>query len=104
MNIKEAKTEEDAEQIAVLAAAICTEHYTPILGIEQVIYMLETLQSKEAIWRSMQEGFVYWLVISKEEPIGYAGYRLTKNSLFLSKLYLKRSVRGKGYGKKFMQI
>lgn len=101
--IQQAQTKIDAEKIAQLAASIWTEHYTSILGADQVTYMLEALQSKAAIYRSIQEGQSYWLVFFEQQAVGYVSYRLLEDQLFLSKLYLKRSVRGRGLGKQLLQ-
>src|SRR5690625_1977798 len=65
--------------------------------------MLEALQSKAAIYRSIQEGQSYWLVFFEQQAVGYVSYRLLEDQLFLSKLYLKRSVRGRGLGKQLLQ-
>lgn len=103
MDIHIAKTFEDAEVIADLAASIWIEHYASILGVEQVTYMLQTLQSKSAIWRSIQSGQVYWLVCDQKLPIGYASYSLSEDVFFLSKLYLNQLSRGKGLGRQLFK-
>jgi hypothetical protein len=56
LEIKRAKTREDAASIAGLARTIWTEHYTPIIGSSQVEYMLENIQSAEKIAEGMESG------------------------------------------------
>lgn len=98
MNIQLVTSKQDVEHVAHLAHTIWTEHYTPIIGAEQVAYMLATLQSADAIWMSIQHGDVYWLIQENEADIGYVSYSLDADYLFLSKLYLQKEARGKKYG------
>lgn len=89
----------DAPALAVLACEIWEEHYTSILGEEQVQYMLATLQSEAAIEADLKAGKIYWLAQLNGENAGYVSYELQEEQLFLSKLYLKSSARGKGLGR-----
>jgi len=98
-SIRQAHTEKDAATIAQMAEEIWQEHYTPLLGEEQVSYMLDTIQSKEVIYEAIQSGTVYWIVEGNEKLLGYVGYYLEETSLFLSKFYLKKGTRGKGIGR-----
>ena len=60
-------------------------------------YMLAHLQSAEAIRRQiMQEAYCYFLIGYDGDLIGYAAVQEQEESLFLSKLYLLHSARGKG--------
>ena len=47
--------EEDAAALAVLGKEIWEEHYTSILGPEQVAYMVREFQSEPAVLRQMRE-------------------------------------------------
>lgn len=89
----------DAAAIARLAEEIWREHYTLLLGEEQVTYMLETIQSENVIRQAIESGTVYWLVKEDDELAGYVAYELRKSELFLSKYYLKQSFRGRGIGR-----
>lgn len=101
--LKQATTQEDADLIAQLAKEIWEEHYTAILGEEQVAYMLTHLQSAAAIHQEMLDGKAYFLVESNQIAIGYLSYVLSAEQLFLSKLYLKNSSRGNGIGKELIE-
>ncbi len=50
--IRKAETNEDLQEIAALADVIWHEHFTPIIGKEQVEYMLSRFQSYPAFTRS----------------------------------------------------
>lgn len=99
IQLKPVSTLVDIQLIVPLAKEIWTEHYTPIIGSKQVHYMLTTLQSQEAISSDIAKGKQYLLVKSDHLMVGYVSYELQDNQLFLSKLYLKKSERGKGTGR-----
>ncbi len=95
------------ETVARLAKIIWTEHFNEMIGPEAVAYMIETFQSKPAIIKQIKEqGYTYYLIQPGQKAIGYAGICLNKekDELFVSKLYLLSSQRGKGYGKQVMQF
>lgn len=96
----EVLTEEQIEIVESLAAEIWTEHYVPIIGKEQVDYMLDRFQSKESISDQIRSGFLYFLIKEDKQFIGYIGVRQKGDELFLSKIYVRSSERGKGLGKK----
>lgn len=95
-------------QIAIvekLAREIWTEHYPPIIGRDQVRYMLDKFQSGDAISVQIKdEGFRYFLIEEEGGYIGYLGVQSKGEELFLSKIYLRSSERGKGFGKKSVQF
>lgn len=84
-----------------LAYSIWREHYTPIIGSQQVEYMLEKFQSKEAILDQIEkQGHLYYLLEDKDSDwVGYVAVIPKDKELFLSKLYINTANRGKGYGR-----
>jgi ribosomal protein S18 acetylase RimI-like enzyme len=95
----------DIQAVVKLARIIWPEHYTAIIGSEQVDYMLTHLHSEEAISRQIgAENFLYFLIKSDRRSIGYIGARISKNHLFLSKIYLLSSERGSGHGRAAMDF
>jgi diamine N-acetyltransferase len=84
-----------------LARAIWREHYTPIIGKEQVEYMLEKFQTKDVIVHQIeQEGYSYFVLVDNNgNAVGYLGVIPKEDGLFLSKLYISSEHRGKSYGK-----
>ena len=93
----------EIEQISSLAREIWQEHYTSIIGIEQVEYMLSNFQSVTAIEQQIQDGYEYYLLVNNGAPVGYLSYGVESNYIFLSKIYVLSSSRGKGIGKKAIQ-
>jgi ribosomal protein S18 acetylase RimI-like enzyme len=90
--------------VAELADTIWREHYTPIIGGDQVNYMLDKFQSAEAIQNQIDEGASYSLLLYQGKPEGYLSYYLKEDELFLSKIYVKKTMRGKGLGGKMMDF
>lgn len=97
-------TEHNIEIVESLAREIWTEHYIPIIGKEQVEYMLAEFQSRQAIGEQIRSGARYFLIKEGDAFIGYIAVQPKGRELFLSKIYVKSSRRGMGYGKKAVQF
>ena len=64
--------EEDAAALAILGREIWEEHYTSILGPEQVAYMVREFQSEPAVLHQMrEEQYVYWFFTVDGARAGY---------------------------------
>lgn len=97
--IRRADAGADLGTITALARIIWTDHYTPIIGADQVAYMLRTVHSRERIRSEIESGSVeYYLIAAGGAEIGYFACKPEPESLFLSKLYILASARGKGAG------
>ncbi len=105
IDIRKADSQEDAYKLSELAKKIWREHYVPIIGIDQTEYMLEKFQSQAAIWKSMNDGYIYFLAYQEGYFCGYAGVKLDEvgNTVFLSKLYVQKEYRGMGISKILME-
>jgi diamine N-acetyltransferase len=100
----EVSTEYQVEIVEALAREIWTEHYVPLIGKEQVDYMLARFQSRQAIREQIRTGIAYFLIREDDAHIGYIAVQPKGRELFLSKIYIKSSKRGLGYGKKAVQL
>ncbi|MBT3380757.1 MAG: GNAT family N-acetyltransferase [Lentisphaerae bacterium] len=104
--IVEAKTPGDIAIVADLAHEIWTEHYVPIIGQAQVDYMLPRFQSPEAIAEQLgKKGYHYYLIRDPDQvSVGYLALIPNEppGAMFLSKVYVRKSGRGKGLGKAMM--
>lgn len=80
-----------------LATDILREHYDPILGKAQNDYMLEKFQSVDAINHQLESGYQYYFVRAAGQDIGFLAFYPRGETLYLSKLYLLKDERGKGY-------
>ena len=92
--------EEEIATVSALADEIWREHYPSIISNEQIVYMLECFQSKSAIRQQIDDGYHYALILLDGEPAGYLAARFdpADKTLFISKIYLCRDMRGKGGG------
>ncbi len=98
-------SEQDIILTSKLASIIWNEHYVPMIGQEQVDYMLSNLQSPEAIEKLInKEGYQYYIIYHHSEPSGYISIRQKGNDLFLSKFYLIREKRRTGLGREGMRF
>ena len=95
LEVRKAETDTQVREIADLAKVIWNEHFTPIIGKDQVDYMVEKFQSYPALKEQLSEGYEYYQIFSDGEFCGYTGIHPGEdNRLFLSKLYLKKESRG----------
>ncbi len=104
-------------RMSALATRIVREHFDPIVGPEQNDYMIERFQSPEAIARQIEEGYEYYFVLPPKEPqpndgarkgvrpLGFLALRAEDEGiLYLSKFYLVKDERGKGYAHPMMRF
>lgn len=98
--------EQDLILVEDLARKIWKEHYTPIIGAEQVRYMLDTFQSAAAIAQQIRAGFRYYLFLEHDILAGYLGYVRQGDfpGLQLSKLYVLQEYRGRGLGRAGLEL
>jgi GNAT superfamily N-acetyltransferase len=102
LQIKQATTA-DVPIIRQLAHEIWLPTYTPILGAEQVAYMLQEIYSADIITTQIKTGSqTYLLLLEDELPVAFAAYssREENEEVYkLHKLYCHPATQGKGYGK-----
>jgi RimJ/RimL family protein N-acetyltransferase len=104
INFHEVKSDSNLALIENMANTIWHEHYTPIIGTEQVIYMLDKFQSVSTMRDQINQGYQYFLINFNDNAVGYLSFEKRDNVLFLSKVYLLKSERGKGIGRKAMEF
>jgi O-acetyl-ADP-ribose deacetylase (regulator of RNase III)/RimJ/RimL family protein N-acetyltransferase len=103
--IKRVLSPQTIKTVADLASAIWNEHYVPIIGQEQVDYMVKSFQSAEAMEKQINdENYEYYLIDHLSEPSGYISIKLMGNELFLSKFYVIKEKRGTGLGKEGLKF
>lgn len=103
--VLKADERQKAEKLACLAGDIWTEHYTPIIGLAQVEYMLEKYQSTEKILSDISiNGYKYFMAYDDGELAGYCAARpeYDAGGIFLSKLYVRKSSRGRGISRRML--
>jgi RsiW-degrading membrane proteinase PrsW (M82 family)/ribosomal protein S18 acetylase RimI-like enzyme len=91
----------DIPLIRDMALKIWPLTYEPILGKEQVDYMLELLYSEKSLMDQMQEQHHQFIVIyDGVAPIGFASFSpISPQAYKLHKIYVLHSYQGKGTGR-----
>ena len=91
----------DIDSVVVLAHEIWNVHFVPIIGQEQVDYMLAKFQSAPAITRQIADGYEYYIVVDNDHRAGYFAIvpDPLASSAQLSKIYVRQEQRGGGLGK-----
>lgn len=100
----EVKNHSDLGKIEIMASTIWHEHYTPIIGKEQVLYMLDKFQSSGTMKDQIDKGYQYFMITFESKNVGYLSFEKREKDLFLSKIYVLKEFRGKGIGKKAMKF
>ena len=92
------ETNAQIKALAKLADGIWHEYFVALLSADQIDYMVDRFQSETALHKAIkQEAYQYWIAYLGKEAICYLGVCPKADTLFLSKLYLKKAYRGKGY-------
>lgn len=106
MNYVELSVEDNAgiKEMSQMATEIVREHFDPIIGKEQNDYMLKMFQTESAVKHQLENGYKYFFVRSEDKNIGFLAFYPRNGALYLSKFYLYRSERGKGYAHHMMNF
>jgi GNAT superfamily N-acetyltransferase len=101
MSLLKVENSNDIISLSVMAHTIWNEYFPPIIGQEQVDYMVEKFQSESALIRQLQEGYEYYFICNGDKTVGYTGVvpKPEISALQISKLYLLKDARGKGHGR-----
>ena len=90
-------TESEVKKVEDIASNIWNEHYISIIEKEQIEYMINKFQSKDAIIKQIKEdGYKYCILNFKGAHVGYLAFKEENNQLFLSKLYVEKEYRNNG--------
>ena len=95
---------QDAERIEALAREIWIQHYAPMIGEEQVNYMLVNFQSAKAIVQQILSGTIYYIAYDGNIACGYSAIKADPKGLFLSKLYVMEAYRGLGIARMMVDM
>jgi len=94
---------EEVSSLAKLASEIWNECFVSIISNEQIDYMLDKFQSFQALTNQINnQGYEYYFMNVNGNNIGYLGIKQEEGKLFLSKFYIRKEHRGKGYASQAM--
>lgn len=92
---------EDIPQLAQIADEVWHEYFPCILSAGQIDYMVDQFQSEHALRDQLEhQGYQYYFLMENGTVVGYTGIKPERNALFLSKLYLLKQYRGRGFSSK----
>ncbi len=90
-------------EMSAMAWSIVRECFDPLIGREQNDYMLEMFQSESSIKKQLGEGSRYFFVKDHAgRNVGFTAFYPKGGVLYLSKFYLHKRERGKGYARRIM--
>lgn len=88
------------EKVSAFVTAVVKEHFDPIIGEEQNAYMLERFQSVPAVIDQIERGARYYAVSDAQGTwVCCISIYPKNNSMYLSKFYIDKKQRGRGYGR-----
>lgn len=86
------------QRMSRLATEIVKDYFDPIIGAAQNDYMLARFQTPDAIAAQLADGYEYFFAADDAgTPLGFLAYKVEPARLYLSKFYLHKDHRGKGY-------
>ena len=89
------------KQVNLLARKIYLPYYSKCINPLYALQIYGKYQTSRAIKKAILSGEEYYIVNYEGKNVGYFAIKINEdeNSLFISKLYLDSSVRGKGFGR-----
>lgn len=105
LTFEKVTTQENIQKTAELAKEIWNNYFITIITQSQIDYMIDKFQSEMSMTEQIKSGYEYYNFVLEGEIIGYfAVCPKEDNTLFLSKLYLKKAHRGNGYARKAFEF
>ena len=93
------------KDLSLFASNIVKEYFDPIIGSAQNDYMIEKFQSVKYITSQLSEGYDYYFVLDDlSQRIGFIAFYPKDEYMYLSKFYLSKDNRGKGYAKAMLDF
>ncbi len=94
--------EKGIREMSAMAEEIVRDHFDPLIGKEQNDYMIEKFQKPDAIRDQLEHGYRYYFVLSEGRRIGFLAFYPKNDAMYLSKFYLYRNERGRGYSRQML--
>ncbi len=93
-------TEKQIIEIEEAAHYVWHNYYKDVFSKEQIDYMLEKFQSRNALKQQMSEGYIYYMLMSDGNLAGYTCVLLKSDYACISRLYIKPEYRRQGLAKR----
>lgn len=93
----------DISSIQIIANKTWPLTYEPIIGKDQVDYMLGLFYSAASLTGQMKNGHYFFLALRNYSPVGFASFsKVAENTYKLHKLYVSTEEQGGGTGRKLL--
>lgn len=98
-------TKNEIELISKLAQTIWNQHYIPIIGEEQVNYMLDKMYNYDSLIEQLEvKKHTFYIIIKNDVNLGFLSISSENNiDFFLNKLYINQQFASNGIGTKVLQ-
>jgi diamine N-acetyltransferase len=94
----------DVNTIYALAEKIWRKHYSTIISLEQIEYMLSKMYSAESLSEQMLQGHEFTLVYLNGLPVGYISISTNdQKNYFLHKFYIDTTEQSRGIGTQLLE-
>ena len=94
---------EELKVVKALAYVIWPRVYDYMISQEQINYMLLTMYDLDKLEQQWSDGVNFVLLEIDGIPQGFVAFEEKENCIFLHKLYLRKDMHGKGFGKMLLQ-
>ncbi len=93
------------EELSDMSTEIVKEHFDSIIGVVQNEYMIGRFQSVQSITEQLEHGYQYYFVRDIEgKKVGFLAFYPRGSELYLSKFYLYKVQRRKGFSRDMLQF
>lgn len=95
-------SKDDLSIVQKIATAAYHDTYVPIIGLDQVGFMLGKFYNLDALSQQMEQGHVFIIAMEEGQDIGFASYHRMEPAgdvVKLQKLYLRPDLQGTGLGR-----
>lgn len=91
-------------EMSQMATEILRDYYDPLVGKVQNDYMLNKFQSQAAIRDQLDQDYQYYFACKDGRRVGFFAFYSKSSCLYLSKIYLYKTERRKGYFGKILDF
>lgn len=93
-------TEKQILEVEEAARNVWYNYYKDIFSVEQIDYMLDKYQSKEALRSQLAQGYIYYMILSDGEFAGYMCIYTKSDYVHVARLYIKAEYRRQGLARR----
>ncbi len=95
---------DEIRKMSQIATSIVREHFDQLIGKEQNDYMIGLFQTEDAIKKQLKSGNRYYFVEDNDRIVGFTAFYPKEKAMYLSKFYLYKIERGKGYAHQMLDF